>query len=351
MTENILDQVVFGNTLLTYCVACAVFGGGVVFIRLFKKAGLKYLKKWSEKTSTTFDDFIVDLFDKTILPLGYFGAFYVGVNILVLPGAIKKGIQILGLAVLTMLAVKVISAFIGYAFDLYARKRGEESSLTRSLKGILNVVRFLLWVLALIFFMDNLGFKVSTVIAGLGIGGMAVALASQTILKDVFSYFSILFDHPFTVGDIIAVGDLTGEVEYIGVKTTRIRSINGEQVIFSNTDLTDSRIRNYKRMEKRRILFTLGLTYQTPLEKLQQVPLMLENSIKNIPGTVFERAHFASYGASSLDFEVVYHVIGNDFKQYRDIQQKINFVIKSEFDSRGIEFAYPTQTLFINKIE
>ena len=140
-----------------------------------------------------------------------------------------------------------------------------------------------------------------------------------------------------------------GTVEYIGIKTTRIRSLGGEQVIFSNTDLTDSLVRNYRLMEKRRVLFRIGVTYQTSLKQLKEIPKIIENIIKGTKDAAFDRAHFFSYGDFSLIFEVVYYVIGPDYNKYMDIQQEINFAIKEEFEKRGIEFAYPTQTLYLQK--
>ncbi len=211
------------------------------------------------------------------------------------------------------------------------------------------IMRQFVWSLAGIILLDNFGYKVSSLIAGLGIGGIAVAIAAQALLKDFFSYFSILFDRSFKLGDFIIVGDYMGTVEHIGIKTTRIRSLGGEQLIFSNTDLTDSRVRNYKLMEKRRVLFRLGVTYQTPLRQLKDIPKIIENIIKNAKDTAFDRAHFFSYGDFSLIFEVVFYINGSDYNKYMDIQQEINFAIKEEFEKRGIEFAYPTQTLFVTK--
>jgi small-conductance mechanosensitive channel len=197
--------------------------------------------------------------------------------------------------------------------------------------------------------MDNLGFEISAVIAGLGIGGIAVALAAQAVLGDLFSYFSILFDKPFELGDFVIVDGHMGTIEHIGIKTTRIRSLGGEQLIFSNTDLTGSRLRNYKRMEQRRIVFKLGVTYQTPIEKLKGIPSVIKNIITNIEETRFDRAHFSGFGDFSLDFEVVYHVLTGDYNRYMDTQQDINLQIAEEFERQGIEFAYPTQTLFLEK--
>ncbi|MBU1997522.1 MAG: mechanosensitive ion channel family protein, partial [Candidatus Omnitrophica bacterium] len=209
----------------------------------------------------------------------------------------------------------------------------------------------LIWSLAIIFFLDNMGFKISAVIAGLGIGGVAVALAAQAVLADLFSYFAILFDRPFEIGDFIIVGDFLGVVEHVGVKTTRISSLSGEQIVFSNTDLTNSRVRNYKRMQKRRVVFKLGVTYGTSLEKVKEIPKIIEGIIKGIKDTTFDRAHFLAYGDFSLVYEIVYYVMSGDYNKYMDIQQEINFEIKNEFKKKQIEFAFPTQTLYVNKEE
>jgi small-conductance mechanosensitive channel len=207
----------------------------------------------------------------------------------------------------------------------------------------------LIWGMAIIFLLDNLGFKISTVVAGLGIGGVAVALASQAVLKDLFSYFTILLDHPFEVGDFLILDQYMGVVEYIGIKTTRLRSLGGEQIIISNADLTDSRVRNYKRMDRRRVLFQVGVTYQTGMDELKEIPQIAKSVIEGIEETSFDRAHFASYGDFSLIFEIVYYVLDRDYNKYMDIQQEINLKLNEEFGKRGIEFAYPTQTLFLQK--
>ena len=174
---------------------------------------------------------------------------------------------------------------------------------------------------------------------------------SQTILGDLFSYFTIFFDRPFEIGDFIIVEDFLGTIEHIGIKTTRVRSLSGEQLVFSNTDLTNSRIKNYKRMDKRRVVFRLGVVYQTTLKQLKEIPGIIKDTINNVSNTAFDRAHFFSYGDFSLIFEVVYYVQSRDYNIYMDIQQEINFTIKEEFEKRGIEFAYPTQTVFLEKAQ
>jgi len=217
------------------------------------------------------------------------------------------------------------------------------------MRGIETFLKITIWTIAVIVLLDNFGIEVSALVAGLGIGGIAIALAAQNILGDLFSYFIIYFDKPFEIGDFLIIDDYLGSIENIGIKTTRIRSLGGEELIFSNTDLVNSRIRNYKRMRKRRVLFRFGVIYQTSLEQLKEIPSIITEIVKQISGATLDRAHFSSYGDFSLDFEVVYYVNGRDYNKYMDIQQEINFKIKEEFEKRGIEFAYPTQTLFLEK--
>ena len=211
-------------------------------------------------------------------------------------------------------------------------------------------IRVLIWLIGIVFLLDNLGFDISAVVASLGIGGVAIALASQGVLQDLFSYFSILLDRPFELGDFIIVGDYLGTVEYVGIKTTRLRSINGEEIIIANTDLTGSRIRNFKRMRSRRIVFQFGVLYETDTELLAKIPILIADIIDHPPNATCDRAHFAGYGEYSLNFEVVYFINTNDYNIYMDAQQQINLKIKSEFAKRNIEFAYPTQVNYFNNL-
>lgn len=349
MIQQITKQVFLGNRVIDYLIGIFLFLTVVVVVKIFQIFLLKRLKAWAEKTTTTVDDFLVGVIQKIFLPLTYFGAFFLAINTLTLHPLLKRSANVVGMAILTLLAARLATAFLGYGFDIYKIKRGGDAGLERSLKGISRIASLIVWGLAVVFFLDNLGFKISAVIAGLGVGGVAVALAAQAILGDLFSYFAILFDRPFEIGDFIIIDKHLGTIEHVGIKTTRIRSLSGEQLIFSNTDLTNSRVRNYKRMKKRRVVFQLGVVYQTPLEQLKVIPGIIEKIVKNIKDTAFDRAHFFSYGDFNLIFEVVYYIVGSDYNKYMDIQQEINFAINKEFKARGIEFAYPTQTLFLNK--
>ena len=349
MLKDILEMSFFQNSVLDYLIFLATLIVGILVVRIIKSVVLSRLRAWAEKTATTIDDFLISIFEKTLLPLAYFGVFYLSTRALTLNPTLSKIIDVFGVILLTIFGIRFLVAIIKYALETYWLKKEKDEAKERTIKGILRVIKVIIWGIGITFLLDNLGFKISTVIAGLGIGGIAVALAAQAILGDLFSYFSILFDRPFEVGDFIILDNYLGTIEHIGIKTTRVRSLGGEQLVFSNTDLTNSRLRNYKRMAKRRVVFKLGVTYQTTLEQVKEIPTIIKNIIQNITDTVFDRAHFSSYGDFSLVFETVYYVLSRDYNKYMDIQQEINFAIKEEFEKRGIEFAYPTQTLFLEK--
>jgi small-conductance mechanosensitive channel len=232
------------------------------------------------------------------------------------------------------------------------RRRRTMLAHGKAVVGSISIIRFvarvLIWAMVLLLTLDNLGVDITALVAGLGIGGIAVALALQNVLGDLLASLSIALDQPFATGDFLAVGEHLGTVEHIGIKTTRLRSLTGEQIVMSNADLLGSRLRNYGRMSERRVVFSLGVTYETPRAKLREIAPLLRRIISEQEGVRFDRAHFASYGAYSLDFEVVYHVLTPDYGRYMDLQQDINFRIHEAFERLGVEFAYPTQTLVLS---
>ncbi|MCM8786444.1 MAG: mechanosensitive ion channel family protein [Candidatus Omnitrophica bacterium] len=343
---------IFGNTLKQYLFFLFAFLGSLVILSLLKIFILKHFKRIAEKTRTDIDNFLIRLFEELCLPLLYYWVFYFSINFLTLNEWAKKFINAVALIFLVTQGIRFLIAILGYFIQKQWIKKGKlNETAKQNLKTILSIAKVILWSVGIVFILDNLGFKISTVLAGLGIGGVAIALAAQAILADLFSYFVIFFDKPFEVGDFIVIGEFAGTIEQIGIKTTRLRSLSGEQLIFSNTDLTNSRVRNYKRMEKRRIVFKIGITYQTPQDKLKQIPQIIKNIIENTKDALFERAHFFAFGDFSLIFEIVYYVLSPDYSKYMDIQQEINFAIKKRFEEFGIKFAYPTQTLYIDKID
>jgi len=352
MFNSFLQEIYFYNRVIDYIIAIAIFLFAVFIITILKNFLIKMLKSFARKRSTTINSRFVDTFQnkmKPVINLLYFGAFYLGVNQLNIPAFLERMINIFVIALLIFYGVRFTLSILSYYLDNYWIKKEDDATRITAMRAIETFLKITIWTIAVIVLLDNFGIEVSALVAGLGIGGIAIALAAQNILGDLFSYFIIFFDHPFEIGDFLIIDDYLGTVENIGIKTTRIRSLGGEELIFSNTDLVNSRLRNYKRMRKRRVLFKFGVIYQTSLEQLKEIPVIVGEIVKQIPGATLDRVHFASYGDFSLDFEVVYYVNGRDYNKYMDLQQEINFKIKEEFEKRGIEFAYPTQTLFLSK--
>lgn len=239
-------------------------------------------------------------------------------------------------------------AGLGRFMLLRRQKQLEEDAGAVAAMDIVSfLVRVAVWAVIFLLALDNLGINITALVAGLGVGGIAVALAAQNIISDLFASLSIVLDKPFVLGDFLVIDDLAGNVEKVGIKTTRVRSLSGEQLVFSNNDLLGSRIRNYGRMSERRIVFNIGVVYQTPLKKLEQVPKIIKDIIVEQESARFDRAHFQRFGDYSLNFEIVYYVESSEYALYMNIQQAVNYEIFRRFNDAGIEFAYPTQKLFV----
>jgi small-conductance mechanosensitive channel len=342
----------YGNSLERWIIALAiaVLAGAVLYAA--KAILRRQVARWAARTRTNLDDLAVEVLSSTRSFFIVFLALYAGAQALQLPEPAKRVIP--KLVVLVLLAQVAVwgTRLIGFSLTNYARPRARGDAGASTAYGALAfVVRFALWVTILLLALDNLGVKVTALVAGLGIGGIAVALALQNVLGDLFASLAIAMDKPFEIGDFISVGDFNGRVEHVGIKTTRVRSLTGEQLVFANTDLLTSRIRNFERLQERRIAFALGVTYQTEAETLARIPGLVRGIIEAQPRTRFERAHFKSYGDFSLDFEIVYWVLDPDYTAYMDVQQAINLAIHRTFAAEGIEFAYPTQTLLVSRAE
>jgi small-conductance mechanosensitive channel len=345
--RNYLDRIYFENSVLEYLIALGIILLGSVAVMVLRRSLLRLLRAWSHRTLNKYDDLVVSSIDRFGMPALHFFIFYVGVSTLKLP---PRGEKILHIAVafaITYFAIRLISSIIHLMIRSHVlrQERGEEKA--RQLGGLMLILNLVLWTIGLLFLFDNMGYDVTAVVTGLGIGGIAVALAAQNILGDLFNYFVIFFDRPFEIGDFLVIDQKAGTVEHIGIKTTRLKSLSGEQLVFANSDLTAARIHNYKRMDRRRAVFKFGVTYQTPYEKLKEIPGIVRSVVEQQAEVTFDRAHFLSYTDSSLEFEVVYMVLSADFNRYADLQQAINLGIFKEFEAHGIEFAYPTRTIHL----
>lgn len=345
---DVLDRVYLGNTLATWLIAAAT--ALIVFIALsvVRRFVFRYIERLTQRTKTHADDVIGEVLRRTKVFFVAFLALYAGSRVLVLPAGIHFALKVVGVTVVCLQLGLWGNALIEGMIRRQISRAGDGRRSTATTVTALGfLVRLLFWSVILLLALANLGIQVGPLLAGLGVGGLAVALAVQNILGDLFASLSIVLDKPFVIGDFIAVGTDNGTVEHIGLKTTRLRSLTGEQLILSNSDLLSSRVRNFKRMRERRVVFNVGVTYSTPRALLAEIPNMIREIIQSHEKTRFDRAHFKAFGASSLEFEVVYWVTSPDFNVHMDILQAINLAIHERFEAAGIDFAFPTQTVIL----
>lgn len=348
---EILGRELGANDVHTWLLALATAVVSIVALWIVKRFLLTRLYRLARHTENDVDDLVADLSRKTHTAVIIILAFYAGSLVLALPQGVEAWLKTV--AIMTFL---VQVGIWGNTIVLFWVKEGRETYETEEDGASLTTINAFSFLLRLIFFsillllaLDNIpGVEVTALIASLGVGGIAVALAVQSILGDLFASLSIALDKPFVIGDFIVVGDYAGTVQRIGLKSTRLRSLWGEQLVFSNSDLLSSRIQNFKNMEERRISFTVGVTWETPPPKLRLVPDLIREAIETLPQARFDRAHLKELGDFSLNFEIVYYVLDSDYNVYMDSQQAINLALLTRFAQEGIDFAYPTQKVFVN---
>ncbi len=347
--KEILGTQCMGSPVSSYCLAAGIIIAGILLVWVLDKVVVAVMKKKAKKTDTSIDDFLTRNIEKSLIPVLYVGVLYYGVKNIALNPVLEKYINMAAVALVTIFGIRFLARLANYFIENLWVMKEQDPAKKKNIRGVMIITKALIWGLGIVILLDNMGYKVSALLAGLGIGGIAVALAAQAVLGDLFAYISIVFDRPFEIGDFIIVDNYLGTIEDIGIKTTKIRSLGGEMLIFSNTDLTNSRVRNYKKMEKRRVAFTVGVTYDTGSQKLKKIPGIVREVIEGIKDTTFDRSHFASYGDFTLNFESVYYIEGSDYNKYMDVQQEINIKLYEAFEKEGVEFAFPTQTLYVNR--
>ena len=342
------DMVFGGNTLARWVVAAGITVGLVLALRVLVTAAARQLKRSAARTGTDVDDLIADLVERTKLAFIVVVATWGGSYALALSSRATEGIRaLLVLGVLLQVGFWA-TALVDYFLTRYRKRVSEEDQGIATAMGAVGfAARLAVWSVAALIALDTLGVDVTALIAGLGIGGIALALAVQNVLGDLFASVSIILDKPFVVGDFITLGDHLGTVENVGLKTTRIRALSGEQLVISNSDLLSSRIRNFKRMQERRVIFEVGIVYGTPADTLRRIPQIIRETIESRANTRFDRSHFKDFGASALTYETVYYMRVPDYNAYMDTQEAINLELYGRFETLGIEFAYPTQTLIL----
>jgi len=347
-----LPDAILGNSIVNWGTALGIAIASYVILRLARRFINKKLQSLAASTDTQVDDLVSDVLAGTRSFFLIIVSANMGARVLDLHDVAADVIGKITLVAFFVQAGIWISRGVAFSLSRSLRKDAEENPASVTMMTpMMFLARLVIWAVILLLTLDNLGVDVTALITGLGIGGIAVALALQTVLGDLFASLAIVMDKPFVIDDFISVGDFSGTIEHVGLKTTRVRSISGEQIVIGNSDLLNSRIRNFKRMQERRILFRVGVTYQTPHAKLQAIPAMIRQVIEENQQARFDRCHFKEFADSSLTFETVYYILSPDYAVYMETQQAINLEIYRRFESEGIEFAYPTQTLYLEKGE
>jgi len=308
-------------------------------------------KALAAKTTGKFDDAIVRSVESIRAWAYTLVALFSALQFFDLPATIdwiSKGIFYF---VVVWQGIKVISCFADYFVKRFLEKDmdgdGEvDPGSVMASSMVTLMIQIVLWVFGTIFVLSNLGIEVTSLIAGLGVGGIAVAFALQGVLSDLFASFSLYFDKPFRIGDFIVIGSDSGTVEKIGIKSTRIRTLQGEELVVSNTELTTARVQNFKKMSERRIVSQFGITYETPQAQVHEVPEVVRGIFSSIDGARLDRVHFTTFADSALIYELVYYVETSGYPEFLDIQQRFNFELMRILSEKDVEFAYPTQTIY-----
>jgi small-conductance mechanosensitive channel len=340
----------FGNSARQYLLALALFLAILVFVRIFKRIIIFNVKKIAKRTKTNIDDRLVVVIEN-VSGFFYFAlSLYFPLRLLVINPLADQWISGAFMVIVVVEVVKLLQRMILFGLRMsLERSKNKKAANETTLAAFSMVVKLVLWTTGGLLILSNLGFNINSLVASLGIGGVAVALALQNILTDIFSSFSIYFDKPFEVGDYITLGTDGGTVKKIGLKTTRLCTLQGEELVISNQELTSARLQNFKKMKRRRPDFKLGLAYETPTKKLRLVDGIVKKVIDGVEGADFDRCNFVEFGDFSLNFHIVYFVDSAVMKDYAEKQEQINLGILDSFEKEGIAMAYPTQTIYMKK--
>ncbi|MDQ3032980.1 MAG: mechanosensitive ion channel family protein [Myxococcota bacterium] len=347
--QGFLDHEFLGNSTLRWTIAIVTALAVLAVLVVIKRVVAVRLAKLTQRTTSRYDDVLVKVVQGTRTITLFVAAIAAGARTLALPDEADLW---LGRALIVVLAIQA-GLWVTHAVKLVIEGRTAKADEMPGARTMGAAAAFLtnlvVWSVMILVVLSNFGVEITTLIAGLGIGGIAAALAVQNMLKDLFAAFSIYADRPFDIGDFIIVDDFLGNVDRIGWRTTHLRSIGGEMIVFSNSDLASARIRNYKRMSERRIVVPFGVEYGTPAAKLASIPTIVREAVEGVDGLRFDRSHFKGYGDSSLDFETVFYVLSPDYAFYMERQQTFLMAIYRRFEQDGISFAFPTRTLHVHR--
>lgn len=338
-----------------YVAAACIFLGLIIISKLLLVIIVGHLRALSKRTKTDIDDVVINAIHGIRAWVYTLVSLYIALQVFAVPETAMKVLAGIVYFAVVWQAIEIALCFIDYAATRFLEKDEDGDGIvdpnTATASNMVTLIaRIVLWALGIIFVLSNMGIEVTSLIAGLGIGGIAVAFALQGVLSDLFASFSLYFDKPFRIGDFIIIGADSGTVEKIGIKSTRIRTLQGEELVVSNTELTTARVQNFKKMKERRGTFKFGVTYETPQEKVKEINGIVARIFDSIDGARLDRVHFVSFGDSALLFEVVFYSESAAYTDYLDMQQSFNFDLMETFASLGIEFAYPTQMIYSKQV-
>ena len=328
-------------------VALLSFSIGCIISLISPKILKKILNKITSKTKSKTDDYIASLLIDTIKPLGFILSFIIGWKFLLIGGIVDK--TFIGIS--KFICLIYIVSFINRVFIKIIQRwanRVNDKSISEMIRSLSPMARALVWSIGIIFYLQNMGVQMAAIWALLSAGGIGAGLALKEPVQEFFEYITILLDKPFQSGQFIHIEGIWAKVERVGVRSTRLRSINGEAIIMSNSRLTNGVISNYAEMQKRRLVHKLGVVYETTYEQTKNIPNIIKDIIDNTENAIFDRCHFIEFSNSSLDFEVVYYIPTSDYMLAMTAQQEINLEIMNRFKREDINFAYPTQTIYVN---
>ena len=320
--------------------------GGIALTFLISFVFKKILPQLANKTKSNFDDFIIREITNLIFPLGSIAVLFLAERKLQLPGGLNRPYELILTIAAAVVFVRLINRLGIRLLEDLARHSGRED-IEQLVRTLFPLLKSLTWIVVSLIVLQSQGVKLTVVWGLLSAGGIGLGLALKEPAQELFAYLMILIDKPFTIGQFIAVDSVSATVEKIGVRSTHLRSLRGEIVVINNSTLTSSNIENFATMQQRRMIYSIGVTYQTTADQIQSIPTTIQTIIENTNHTIFNRCHFTTFGDYSLNFEIVYYIDNRDYTLAMDIQQSINLSIMRKFEEQGIEFAFPSQTLYL----
>lgn len=340
-----LEKVYYGNSLYAYALSAATFLFVVWGFLAGRRLLIGRLRALAHLTETDLDDVAVDILEKVKAPECYIVAFFLATRSLEFHYKADRWLHVVVVVVVAYRIVTMLQAAVEYAIHRTILADGADAAHRDTAQTVTFVVQGFVWIGAVLFVLGNLGFNVTSMVAGLGIGGIAIALAAQSVLGDLLSAAAIYLDKPFTVGEAIKVGDIAGTVEHIGIKTTRVRSVNGEMLVFPNATLTSSRIQNFGNLTERRSVINFSVPAETAPSTLKKIPGHARAAVGKAKDARLDRAHLSAVKEGALEFELVFYVRGTDYAAYMDAQEAVLLDLLENLRLEGVVLCGPARRL------